>query len=66
MSSSPAQLFRLPFIRSYNSGARSFLSIAKVQLFLGGNFYVRLSSIYGNLLEALEKKNYHYIEQSCE
>ena len=59
-------LFNLPFIQSYNSGRRRFLTIAKVQTFLGLNFYSRLSIIYDNLVEAIAKKNYKYLSSSFE
>mgnify|MGYP006872374773 CR=1 FL=1 len=66
MSKKLSSLFTLPFLYNYNTGTRKFITIAKVHNFLGYNFYSRLNSIYENLVEALAKKNYRYLEVSLE
>lgn len=56
----------MPFIKTYNTGTRRFITIAKVQTFLGVSFYARLNNIHDNLVEAIAKKNYKYISDSFE
>lgn len=62
MSQKVSNLFALPFVRSFSTGPKRFITLLKVQTFLGNNFYPRLNTIYGNLVEAIAKRNYQYIQ----
>lgn len=59
-------IFNLPFINSFNTGSRRFITLAKVHTFLGINFYSKLNNIYVHLLESFAKKNYRYLSTSLE
>lgn len=58
--------FALPFIQNFQHPHKPFVTLNRIQTFLGGNFYVRLSTIYGNMVEAISKKNYRYINGCVE
>lgn len=60
------QLTKLPFIENFKPPKRKFITINRVQTFLGTNFYPRLNTIYTNICEAISKKNYRYIDSYFE